>query len=741
MASSFGGSVKLTGETEYRKALKDITNNLKVLNSEMKTITSQYDRNDKSVSNLSQQNEVLNKKIKEQEKVVKTLENALASAKEETGENSDTTKKWQIELNNAQSNLNKLQRELKSNNDTLDQQEKALQEVEDELKDYAEATDKAGQGSLSLGDIIKGNIISEGIITGVRALSNAMIQMGQALVGVGKQAFESYAQYEQLVGGVETLFKDSADLVIKYANESYITAGMSANTYMETVTGFSASLLQSLGGDTKKVAEVSNMAIIDMSDNANKMGTSIESIRYAYMGFAKQNYTMLDNLKLGYGGTKAEMQRLLADAQKITGIKYDINNLADVYNALHIIQGELGILGTTQKEANTTIEGSMNRLKASWENVLVGIADDEADFGTVINNFVESVVVAGQNILPRVEIIVNGIIELILTLADRIIEGFPAIMESGTKMLQSIMDGIVSALPQLGSVAGQVVTGLLQFIFDNLPAVLEAGIHLITELCNGLSQALPTLVPLAIDSIMTLVETLLDNLDLVLDAGLMLTMALAEGLVEALPRLIEKIPVIIGKLCEYITTNSPKILAQGVQLTITLADGIIRAIPTLLKAIPQIIKAIVNAYKEGYTSMISVGGDLLKGIWEGLKNKGEWLWSQVKGLMKNLTSKIKDFFGIHSPSTLFRDEVGTNLALGLGEGFSDTMSDVTKDMTNSIPTEFDTSVSLNGNSGSGFSYHSIVSAFKEALAEMKIELDDREVGSFVTRTVEREVFA
>ena len=299
MGSSFGGTVKLTGESEYRKALKEITNNLKVLNSEMKTVTSQFDKNDRSTSNLSQQSEVLTKKISEQREKVSILTQALAQARKETGDNSDTTRKWQIELNNAQADLNKMERELKNNKNALNQQDDALDKTEQGLRDYTNETERAGTGTLKLSDIIKANLISEGIIAGVRALGNAMQQVGSALVGVGKQAFDSYARYEQLVGGIETLFKDSQDTVMKYAHNSYLTAGMSANTYMETVTGFSASLIQSLGGDTQKVAEISEMAITDMADNANKMGNSMESIRYAYMGFAKQNYVMLDNLKLG----------------------------------------------------------------------------------------------------------------------------------------------------------------------------------------------------------------------------------------------------------------------------------------------------------------------------------------------------------------------------------------------------------------------------------------------------------
>ena len=309
MASSFGGTIKLQGESEYKKALREITDNLKVLNSEMKVVTSQYDRNDKSASNLSQQNSVLTKKIDEQKDKVNILTKALEDARKETGDNSNTTKKWQVELNNAKAELNKL--------------EKGLDDNEKEMKEFGKATDDAGEKTSRLGDIIKGNLISEGIITGIKALGSAMKSVG----GVGKQALDSYADYEQLVGGVSTLLgtnemtieeyaqsvgksvdevKDkysqlekSQQMTLDYANKAYIDARLSANEYMETVTSFSASLLQSLDGDTVKASEKANKAIIDMSDNANKMGTDMSSIQNAYQGFAKSNYSMLDNLKLG----------------------------------------------------------------------------------------------------------------------------------------------------------------------------------------------------------------------------------------------------------------------------------------------------------------------------------------------------------------------------------------------------------------------------------------------------------
>ncbi len=725
MGTSFGGTVKLTGESEYRRALSNISNNLKVLSSEMKVVTSQYDTNDKSISNLSKQNEVLSKKIDEQKQKVITLKQALADSKKETGENSTTTQKWQTNLNNAQAELNKLEREL-NNNKT-------------EIANFGKVEDNVGEKTTRLGDIIKGNLISSAITSGIKALGSAIKQVGSVVLDVGKQALESFANNEQLIGGVETLFKDSAGTVENYANNAYKTAGLSANEYMETVTSFSASLLQSLNGDTAKSAQVADMAITDMSDNANKMGTDMTMIQNAYQGFAKQNYTMLDNLKLGYGGTKEEMQRLLLDAQKITGIKYDISNLNDVYQAIHVIQGELGITGTTAKEASTTIQGSIASMKSAWQNMLTGIATGNSEnIGNLVNNLTDSVITAGQNIIPRVQEIINGVVTMLPQIIEKINENLPMLLESGGQIFQTLLNGINSVIPNIGYTAFYIINQFLTGIISNLPLILEMGINLLTELINGISQTLPELIPVAINSIVTMVETLLDNIDMIIDAGIQLILSLAEGLMNALPELIDKIPVIIDKLINAITNNLPKILEMGITLIIKLAEGLIKAIPQLISKIPEIITSLVNGFKNYFSNMSEIGKNLVSGIWEGIKNAKDWLIGKVKEWCGNILDGIKSFFGIHSPSKVFKDEIGTNLALGLGEGFSNTMKDVTQDMSASIPKKFDINTTVSGiHNTNQLNLENITNAFITAVKNLnaQIIIDKDIAGKFVITSV------
>lgn len=363
---------------------------------------------------------------------------------------------------------------------------KTMKEATASVEDFQEGTEKTGS---------KAKSILKGIGVGAAAAATAAAAMA---VSVAKAAVEGYANYEQLVGGVETLFKDSADQVQKYASEAYKTAGLSANAYMEQATSFSASLLQGLGGDTKAAADYANQAIIDMADNANKMGTSIESIQNAYQGFAKQNYTMLDNLKLGYGGTRGEMERLIEDANKVkeaNGEMADltIDNFADMVEAIHIIQSEMGITGTTAEEASSTIQGSIASLKASWENLLVGMADENANMDQLIGQFVESASIAAQNLLPRIEQTLLGVAQLIEKLAPIIIEKLPGMIQTllpaFLNAAMQILKALVKALPDILTM---LITAIVDFLTD--PETIMLIIEAAVTLFMGLVEAIPRIL-------------------------------------------------------------------------------------------------------------------------------------------------------------------------------------------------------------------------------------------------------
>lgn len=549
--------------------------------------------------------------------------------------------------------------------------------------EYERSLDNAGEKTSSFGDKLKSGLVTAAKI-GAAGLAAATTAVG----ALSKQALEGYASFEQLSGGVETLFKESSGIVMEYANNAYKTAGLSANQYMETVTSFSASLLQSLDGDTQKAAETADMAITDMADNANKMGTSIDSIQNAYQGFAKQNFTMLDNLKLGYGGTKEEMQRLLKDAEKLSGQKFDISSYADITNAIHIVQTEMGITGTTAKEAATTIEGSVASAKSAWENLVAGLGNENADLDTLIGNFVDSVGTAGENIIPRVEQILVGIGSAIQKLAPIIGEQLPPLIQSvlpsmlsaGGELLSGLANGILVSAPSLIETGLPMISSLVSGLANALPEIANSAVDIITTLADGISEQLPALVPVAVDAVLQLATTLTDpdSLGNMIDSAIQLIMSLADGLINALPKLIEKAPIIIQNLVTAIVNNAPKMLQAGIDLIIKLGAGLIQAIPQLIKNIPQIVTAIVQGFLDLRSKVIDIGKNVVSGVWEGIKSMGTWIKDKVTGFFSGIVDGVKDFLGIHSPSTLFREEIGQYIGLGVAAGIEDTEDDATK---------------------------------------------------------------
>lgn len=750
--AGFGGAVKLTGESEYVKALKEITSNLKFVSSELKLTNTEFAAGDKSVKQTKTAYDSMSESLEEQKNKISELKDKLAQAEKEYGANNDKVKQFKTQLNNAENQLK--------------QMESQTDKSTSELKEMKKGFEETGEGAISFGDILKANVLGDFIVDGISKLGSVVKSVGSALVEIGKQAIDSYADYEQLVGGVETLFEDLSYDVVENANKAYETTGLSANQYMETAMSFAASLNQSLlatEGNIAEAADITDRTIIDMSDNANKMGTDMSMIQSAYQGFAKQNYTMLDNLKLGYGGTKTEMERLIADANKVKEANGEMGDLsiesfADITEAIHIVQTEMGITGTTAKEASETISGSTSAIKSAWQNLLTGLVDDNANFGDLVNNFADSLVTMLNNILPRVSDALLGIVRLIIQSVSTILpqlvplvsdlltdmieivyEWLPDLMETVSTLVTMLVNGLTTALPQIIPIAAEMITTIINTLLQNLPQILQMGITILVELVEGIAQSLPEIIPAMVDAVILMVETLIDNIDLIIDAGINIIFGLIDGIIEALPDLIDKIPEIIDKLINAVVNNLPKIIEAGITLTLELAKGLIKAIPQLISKIPQIIVSIVKGLNEGISKMNDIGKNLLMGLWDGMKNLGSWLWEKVKGLLGGLTDKIKNFFGIHSPSTLFKDEIGKNLALGIGEGFEDTMSDVNNEMADAIQTDYNLDVNTNLSNGKD-NYNMIVSAFKEALTGVKIVMDDEKFGDFVVDKVEGAVY-
>lgn len=619
MAVNIGPKIGVDGEAEYHRQINQIIQQSKTLESQMKLVASQFTATTTAEEKNAKIASVLTKQIEVQRDRVKLLAEQTGKAAAKYGEADIRTQKYQEQLNKATASLNKMQNELRDTS----------RGVEDLGEDMNVGKSKA----LSFGDMLKANVASAAIVAGIKAVASAIKEAASALADLGKQSIMGFAEQEQLIGGVDTLFKESSAQVQQYANDAYKTAGLSANQYMETVTSFSASLLQSLGGDTAAAAQKADQAITDMSDNANKMGTDMTSIQNAYQGFAKQNYTMLDNLKLGYGGTKQEMERLLADAEKFSGIKYDISSYADIVDAIHVVQTEMGITDTTAKKAATTIQGSSAAMKSAWSNLLTGMSNENLNLDKLVQNVIDSVNTFADNLIPRLQIMLprfaEGLNMLVTGLIPYVGPALEMLLPSLVQGIGGLVSGIVQALPAAVEAITAVIPMLVEQLTILLPQIISAGVEIIAALASGIGENLPTLIPAVVDAIITITEGLLDHIDLLIIAAGQLIVGLAKGLIEAIPRLIERLP--------------------------------------------EIISAIVNGLLKGLAAIGEVGLDLVKGLFNGISNAAKWLYEKVKGWASSVVGWIKDFFGIHSPSKVFADEVGKFIPPGITLGVEQAM--------------------------------------------------------------------
>lgn len=609
-----------------------------------------------------------------------------------------------------------------------------------------------------------------------------------ATAAIGKTISASInegAALQQSLGGIETLFKDSADKVKENAAQAFKTAGMSANEYMEMTTSFAASLLSSLGNDTSKAADVADMAMVDMSDNANKMGTSMELIQNAYQGFAKQNYTMLDNLKLGYGGTKTEMERLLADAQKITGVKYDINNLSDVYSAIHVIQEELGITGTTAKEASETFSGSFAAMKAAAKNLMGNLAlgnDIQGPLSELqetvhtffINNFLpmvgniikgipeilkQGLTMATQNLnlaASNADQFVEQGIQLVSSLVTGIITGVPLFIEAawnlisalGTALLETdwssvaqnlianLRIGLDTSAGQILGTDGNIIGSVVDAIISNLPRVFEKGVQIVTTVVNGILSNLPQLISAAGTLITNFVSKIIQMLPAIWESGMKMLVNIANGIISNLPQIISSAMQVVTNFLSTIGSKLPSILQQGIEIIGKLAAGLIQAIPDLTSKIPQIISSIVKEFARH--DWLQVGRDIISGIASGLKNAGHQLWDAVKGVLGSFKDQVLAFFGIHSPSR-WGKWVGEMIDKGFANGIEGNIGPIKKavgimetTVTKPFESNFEYSGSLRGGDTQLVEILYAILTLLEVIANkgtnLKVYFKDREVG-------------
>ena len=688
MADNFGLKIGVEGEREFKKSLSEINQTFKVLGSEMKLVTSQFDKNDSSIQALSARNDVLNKEIDAQKQKIETLKSALDNAANSFGDNDRRTQSWQIQLNNAQAALNDMERELSDNNKALENAENGFYDAADGVKDFSKDVDKAAdtadsaEGRFSkLGDTAK----KIGAVLGAAATA-----IGTAAVAAGKKLWDMAND----VGS-------AGDAIDKTSQK----IGISAESYQEWGYVFErcGADVNNLQTGMKKLSTVITDAASGSDSAAEKLaavGLSIEQLNGKSQDEQLQLViTALQGMESGAERTAAANDLLGKSAVDMAAV---LNTSVEETERLKQEAQDYGMIMSNEAvAASAAFEDSLTKLShtaGGLKNRLVGellpgitqITDGLTDLiagnasaGEELKSGVTSVIGAIKSIIPQA-------VTLIMSIAE-------AVLESAPEIITALANGLLSAIPQLMPSLSKIVTEIISALVDLLPQIVRAGADIIVSLIGGISSTIPTLIPQIVEVMVQIVQTLIDNLPLILDAALQLITALAQGLLDALPILIESLPLIIQGIIDFLIGAIPQIIETGIQLLTALVGALPDIITAIVAVIPQIISGIIKAFGDSFGKMAEVGGNLLKGLWQGISDAGAWLWDKISGFFGGIVNGIKNFFGIHSPSTLFAG-LGDNMAKGLGIGFGDEMKKVSEDMQNAIPSEFDTNVKTNINS-------------------------------------------
>lgn len=605
-----------------------------------------------------------------------------------------------------------------------------------------------------IGDGIK-NKLGAAAKAGVAAVA----AVGTATIAIGKTALDAYSNYEQLVGGIDTLFKVSSGKMQQYAANAYQTAGVSANRYMEISTSFAAALISSLGGNTEAAADMANTAITDMSDNANKMGTSLETVQEAYMSLSRGNYEMLDSLKLGYGGTKQELERLLLDAEKFSAAQgkvrdFSVDSYSDIVEAIHIVQDEMGITGTTAEEAATTIEGSVNMAKAAWDNWLAGLGNEDADMGVLTDQLVQSVVTAGENVIPRFGQIMSNLVTTVTTYAPQvgaaIMSGisqldFTSIGQTASDLILMLVDGIVQNLPMLASAALQIVMALGQGLITNGPQILASLGQLLLQLANFIIQNVPN----------------------ILNAAVQFFGMLVQGIAQNAPTIIATLVSLLGQLIAQVISWAAQMLGQAIsagaqflsglagqlsQVPGRVAEFLAGVISTVIGWVTQFASNATSAASQFASNLInglasipgqvtSIGSNIIQGLVNGVTGAAGKLIDAVKGAVGDAIEGAKNLLGIHSPSRVFR-KIGQYTMQGAALGVDDDADVLLKSTDNAMRGMISTAqdIAVPGASGTAGGESAVISWLAENLpaiiAEFTPVMGESEFGRKARKAVE-----
>ncbi|MEA4824063.1 MAG: phage tail protein [Clostridiaceae bacterium] len=700
--NNFGLKIGVEGEKEFKKALSDINQSFKVLGSEMALATSQFDKNEQSVQSLTAKNEVLTKQIDAQKDKIETLRKALQNASDSFGENDRRTQQWVTALNNAQAELNGMERELKGNekaiDDIGDEMGDAAKETDkfgDELEDTAREADSSGSKFEKLGSVVKGIGVAMG--AALAAIGTAAISAGKALVDMSVEA-AAFAD--------EMLTQSTVTGMSVESLQAYSYAADLVDVSLDTLTGSMAKNVKSMSSAADGSAKY--------ADAYAQLGVAVTNADGTLRDSEDVYWEVIDAL----GNVSNETERDALAMQLFGKSAQDLNPL--------IAQGSAGIAALTEEAHRMgavlseesiaklgAFDDSVQRLKQGSEaakrvmgTVLLPQLQTLADDGvSLLGDFTSGLVAAGDDFGKISEVIGNTVggladmimehlpkiiqvgMDIVMAIVNAIVENLPTIVECASSIVITLLEGLIEALPAITEGALQLVLTLVQGIIDNLPAIIEAAIQMIVTLATGIAEALPELVPSIVEAVILICQTLVDNLDLILEAAFAIIGGLAEGLLNALPTLVDALPEIITTIITFITDNLPKIIELGIELIVQLAAGLIKAIPQLAASLPQIIAAIVTGLGKAVVSVVQIGKSIVQGLWQGIQSLGSWLSDKVSGFFSGIVDSAKSLLGIHSPSKVFAG-IGENMGAGIGVGFTDAMADVERDMRKAIPTDF-----------------------------------------------------
>lgn len=684
--SDFGIKIGVEGEKEFKNALREINQSFKVLGSEMNLVTSQFDKQDKSIKAATARNEVLNKEIDTQKDKIKTLESALKNASESFGENDKRTKAWQIQLNNANADLNRMEKELK------DSAEEA-EDLGDSLEESGKSADDAGNRFEKFGGILKGFGI---------AMGSVVVAAGAAAIKLGKEVVQQFGELEQNLGGSAAVFGEYAASIQKTGEEAYKNLGVSQSDYLATANKMGA-LFQGSGIEQQKSLELTEKAMQRAADMASVMGIDMQMALDSVAGAAKGNFTMMDNLGVAMNATNVEAYAL-AKGLDFTWKTATQAEKAEVAMQMFFDSTEQ-YAGNFAKESTQTITGSIGLMQAALGSFTAGLGNADADMENLTQNLVDAFQSVVKNIVPVLENVVAAMPIATDAILSAIGDLLPILLGTATELFEHVLSTILELLPELIPAGVEAVITIAESLIASLPLLVDAAVQLITALAGGLGSALPELVPSIVEAVTLIATTLVENIDLVMGAAFQIISGLAQGILNALPALIEALPAIIIDIISFLAGSIPDIIAMGVELTVQLGTGLIQAIPKLVSQLPQIIKAMVEGLAKAVPSVLKVGKDIVEGLWDGIASMVSWLRTKVEVMLGGIVKGVKGVLGIESPSKVFAG-IGINMGKGLGDGFLKEMSLVEEDMKRAIPTKFeglsiDVDASANLKAGAG----------------------------------------